>query len=1200
MKENTGSNNFEKDGHMRQARHRFSLLPLLFLLACAGSFAQNNSDLTGIVTDQTGAVVSGARIVLTDPATGESHSTVSSGTGLYDISGLNAASYNLKVTAKGFEAYEQKGVVVDISRTFRADVKLTIGSEMQTVTVAADALAVQSDSNVVSTLINSEQITELATNGRNIVALAALGLGASNNLPDSNAPTSTGASFAISFNGLNSGHNVYITDGGEDYDRGSGGKDSVMPSQDALGEFQVLASNYPPDYGISSGGTITMSIKTGTQKFHGGVWEFARNDAFDAHNYFDDNHGQLTPKAELRYNVYGGNLGGPLFIPHVYNSTRGKTFFFVNEEWRKEINGQSPNPINTVPSADLVTSATTFNYVVPAFNNSAQLAAGVGHQLFVPTTQDPVFNANLTAAGLTPGTPFPNNTIPGTLLDSNALLFGTLKDIPAATNANDTFTPPAGKLPITDRDDIVRIDHNFNDKWQLMGHLIHDAADQVYSTVLWNADSYPSVGSNFANPSYASVIKLTGAVTPNILVEAAFNYNGNKINIAPVAAGGGTFVKPSSWDTATYFTGQNALNRLPNVGLGTFGTTWGPGNDPWTNGAEDYAEIYSVSVTKGQHQMKFGGGYNRYTKNQINGAQSEGSYSFNDGWNSAAGTPSGLLTGDSYLDFLLGLSTGFSQAQSDPIFHYVNNTPSFYAQDNWHVTHRLSLQYGFRYDGLPHVYERKNALSNFDPAHYQAALAPVFDPNGSGAFCTGVSASGCTGTSPGLESVNGTSFYLNGVDIAGANGTPRGLVKNDWKTFMPRVGFSYDLTGTGKTVLRGGFGMFYERIQGNDIYDVAGGAPFVNTPSSSNVELTNPNFNWQSGGAASSPLFTQGPTSLSSNYPPPGVGQYSLGVQHEIVPALILVAQYVGNEAWHQNDNLPINNFPLTTPMATRQLSATGALSTVPTLLARTYEGFGGMNQIGNTQTGSYNGFQAGIRQQNRHGLSFEVDYTWSHEIDSQPGSGDLNTLSNPWDLKYDKGSGSLDRRQILNANYTYKLPVFAHGGGLNHAVLGGWEISGTVISESGLPWAGNSAGSGFADTIGLGGGYNNRAQQVARVQYPKAKETVGSNSGYQWVANNGTFVSPTAAWDGGPNLGFGNEGRDAVVGPGRTNFTTSLYKSFAITERTHFELRADTFNTFNHTQFNNFSTGEAGSNFGFVTGAQDPREWEFGGKFNF
>ena len=174
----------KREGHMRQARNRFFLLLLFVVLACAGAFAQANSDVTGIVTDQTGAVVAGATVTLTDPATGTSKSTVSSGTGLYDIGGLNAANYDMKVTAKGFEAFAQKGIVVDISRTFRADIKLTIGAETQTVTVEADALAVQGDSNVVSTLINEQQITELATNGRNVVALAALGLGVSGNLPD--------------------------------------------------------------------------------------------------------------------------------------------------------------------------------------------------------------------------------------------------------------------------------------------------------------------------------------------------------------------------------------------------------------------------------------------------------------------------------------------------------------------------------------------------------------------------------------------------------------------------------------------------------------------------------------------------------------------------------------------------------------------------------------------------------------------------------------------------------------------------------------------------------------------------------------------------------------------------------------------------------------------------------------------------------
>ncbi len=336
---------------MRQASYRFFLLPLLFVLACAGAFAQANSELTGIVTDQTGAVVAGAKILLTDPATGVIKTTNSGATGLYDIPGLNAANYNMKVTAKGFQTFVQTGVVVNISATFRVDVKLTVGAESQTVTVEADALAVQSDSNVVSTLINEQQITELPTNGRNVIGLAALGLGVSGNLPDLESPFSVTANYSISFNGLNQAHNVWMIDGAEAYDRGSGGKMSVMPSQDSLGEFQVLASNFPPDYGIASGGTITMSIKSGKSKFHGGAWEFDRNDALDAHNYFDNNTGQKANKSELRYNVFGANLSGPVFIPHVYNTEKKKTFFFYNEEWRREVTGVSTNSIKTLPAA---------------------------------------------------------------------------------------------------------------------------------------------------------------------------------------------------------------------------------------------------------------------------------------------------------------------------------------------------------------------------------------------------------------------------------------------------------------------------------------------------------------------------------------------------------------------------------------------------------------------------------------------------------------------------------------------------------------------------------------------------------------------------------------------------------------------------------------------------------------------------------
>ncbi len=1197
---------------MRDAKYRFLLLPLFFVLTCAGVWGQANSTVNGIITDPSGALVAGAAVQLTDMATGTIRSTVSDSSGLYAIPGLNAGTYDLRVTAPGFETYTRRGVVVNISATFRVDVALTVGAASQTVTVAADALTVQADSNVVSTLISQQQISELPMNGRNVIALATFGTGVSGNLPPMENPFSVNANYAISFNGLSQAHNIWIVDGAEEYDRGSGGKMSIMPSQDALQEFQVLSSNTAPDYGYGSGAAVTMAIKNGTSQFHGGVWEYDRNDSLDARDYFNT---APQPVSELRYNVFGANLGGPFFIPGHYNSEhKNKTFFFYNEEWRRMVNGQPTTAISTLPAADEVTSPNSFVYQLPTYD--AQVKAGV-NAVYVPNPQKgtPLYNA-LISDGLTPGAQFNYqgiaNNIPANLLDTNALLFNTLKNLPAATNtANDTYVPTGGHLPITVREELFRVDHNINDKWALMGHFVHDENISTQSTPEWQGDNFPTVGSTFSNPSYSAVIKLTGELKPNVLLEAAFDYDGNKIAIVPVAAGGGSYVKPSGWSTGTYFPAANDVgNRLPDIILqtvpnGTSSSQWGPGNDPWTNGAEDYNEYFGLSVTKGKHNLKFGGGYNRYTKNQVIGKDSEGDYTFNDGW--ASGTPTGQLTGDSYLDFLLGLATNFSQANANPINHYVNNTIFVYGMDNWHLTPRLSVQLGVRYDAMPHVWERNNEVSNFEPSLYQPALVPTFDSS-SGAFCTaGDTANGCTGVnSPGLQffNFNGvqTPFYMNGIALAGKNGVPRALVKNDYATVEPRLGFSYDLFGNGRTVLRGGFGVFYERIQGNDIYDAAGSPPFISQPSANDVEFTSPTTNWLSGGTASSPSYPQGYNSLNTHYPDPGVAEFSLGVQHEIAPSIILTAQYVGNAQWHQNDWLPVNNFPLSTPLSVRQADASGSLTAAQVESYRTYPGFGNIRLQSTPDTGTYNSLQAGLRQDNRFGLSYGFYYTWSHEIDSTEGSVDVdnnNPAYDPWNLKYDKGSGSLDRRQILNVNYEYKLPFFAHSGGLAHSIAGGWEIAGSMVSQSGLPWFGGYAPkNSYGDTVGLGGDYASRPNLSGKPKYAKTTTAAG----YQYVSGDG-FSAPIAAWNGGPNLGFGNSGKDAVVGSGNTNFNTSIYKSFGFAgERAHFEFRVDSFNTFNHPQFTGLSsTNPQSASFGFVNSDnQNPRVFELGGKINF
>ena len=271
----------------RLSGRRWLHCSLLFAVGCVGAFPQANSDLMGIITDQSGAVVVGAKVVLTDPATGFSKGTESSATGFYDIPALNPATYNLKVSAPGFNSFEQDGITINVSSTARVDVKLAVGAEAQTIVVEADSLQVQTDSNVVSTVINSDQISNIATENRNVVGLATLAPGVSSAMPDNNTPTFFGSNATFSVNGLRQSHNIWLIDGGEADDRGGAGGINIMPSQDAIAELTILASNYPPDYGISSGATLSLSLKSGTQEFHGGLWEFARNTAFDANNYFN-------------------------------------------------------------------------------------------------------------------------------------------------------------------------------------------------------------------------------------------------------------------------------------------------------------------------------------------------------------------------------------------------------------------------------------------------------------------------------------------------------------------------------------------------------------------------------------------------------------------------------------------------------------------------------------------------------------------------------------------------------------------------------------------------------------------------------------------------------------------------------------------------------------------------------------------------
>src|SRR5579863_8237079 len=460
---------------MRHRWYRIFLLPLLLVVASVTALAQQNSEIVGTVTDQTGAVVPGANLALKQRETGFVYNTTSNATGGFVFAGLNVGSYDLKVSAKGFEAYRSSGLTLNVSQTLATGVKLTVVAETVEVSVTADALQVQTESNEVSTLISGEQVTSIATENRNFTALAALGLGVSSNIMSNNPPTASASSSSISVNGLRESHNIWLLDGAEADDRGGAGGMSVMPSMDAIAEFQVLASNYPPDYGISSGATFSLALKSGTQKFHGEGWEFFRNDDLDANDFFNKyqraSKANFTPVPKLRQNIFGANIGGPLFIPHVFNTSRQKTFFFFNQEWRRIIQSSAPATNPTIPDADRPTAGTDLHYVAPAYATTQTISIPT-----VAQVPDPHFQAALQAAGLggMRGQPFPNQTIPASLFDPNAVLYYQSSILPHANTLGDKATTEEA-TPTTVTEEVVRIDHEINDKWRLLGHFLHDS-----------------------------------------------------------------------------------------------------------------------------------------------------------------------------------------------------------------------------------------------------------------------------------------------------------------------------------------------------------------------------------------------------------------------------------------------------------------------------------------------------------------------------------------------------------------------------------------------------------------------------------------------------------------------------------------------------------------------------------------------------
>ena len=443
------------------------LLAFAALLVLFGgrAYAQE-ATVVGTVTDQTGAVVPGATVTITNLDTGQAHVVTTAADGEYAAPALTIGHYAIKVTAKTFKTSEKSGLTINVGDRVRQDFQLEIGNTEQTVEVQAAEIHLQTESGEISDLISGKQISQLTTNGKSVYTLVNLTPGASSVQSDFQTPTPVGGDANVSFNGQRMAHNLYLLDGGENLDRGGAGTFSVMPSLESLAEFRILSSNYSAEYGLSSSATMTTVLKQGGKEFHGSAWEFDRNDALDARNYFNRAPSKV---AKLRFNTYGFNIGGPVsFHPKSGNPS---TFFFYNMEWRKLIQGQTLNQTVPLPS----TYSGNFGAIAPSL---AGFHVPCSNQLSA-SQQSRFVSAGITLSTADPATgscsgsgavlrPWPSTTIPSALLDTNAQALLAAKIFPAPTSASQF--QGGSNQPTNVREEIVRVDHRFGDKFNIFGH----------------------------------------------------------------------------------------------------------------------------------------------------------------------------------------------------------------------------------------------------------------------------------------------------------------------------------------------------------------------------------------------------------------------------------------------------------------------------------------------------------------------------------------------------------------------------------------------------------------------------------------------------------------------------------------------------------------------------------------------------------
>lgn len=1168
------------------------LLGFLFVLLSVPllSHAQDTGYISGTITDKTGAVVAGAEITLKNAAGSLTRATTSNSDGAYVVPGLPGDTYDLSVTAKGFQKYTAQKVVLNVAEKQRLDITLTVGVITDEVIVTGDAVTqVETQSSDLSGTISGKQITQLQLNGRNFVQLATTVPGVSNQSGQDEGTVGVYGNVSFSFNGGRTEYNNWELDGGDNMDNGSNATLNVYPSIDAIAEFKVLTSNYGAQYGRSGSGTVEVETKSGTNKFHGDVYYFGRNDAANARNFFED---KTTPTPKFKKHDYGYTIGGPFFIPNHFNAKKERTFFFFSEEWRQElVPGQTF--FSAVPSLAERGQAPTSTAGFGDFSDIC--AAGSGFTGDCPNVPDVTHVAiDPNAQALLAVIPQPN--APGSACGGIACF---------------TSTP---SQPTYWREELARVDHNFSSKLRATFRYIHDSWNTVTPTTLWGGDSFPTIQTNFVGPGTSFVARLNATISPTLLNEFVASYTADHIFLKNRGVG---VVSRSSAGLTTTGIFPNFGDKLPDINLSGNKSfkdfAEGQAYIPWNNANPTYTLRDNVTKVAGRHTLQFGAYAVIAQKNEQSSFGSiQGSLNFSAS-NSVVGT------GNAFADLLLGNIDTFSQVNLAPKYYFRYQIGEPYFQDDWRITSRLTLNLGVRVSLFGNYREKFNQTFNFEPGVYNPATALGIGSNGE-----------LIDPVTGLDVTFSDPRVFNGIVQCGATGQPSGCVKGHLFNPAPRIGFAWDPWGNSKTAIRGGYGIFFEHGNGNEanVESLEATAPLVLLPKQPNI----------AGGFGSCPAgqsgytcigsatgtiqaFPLGFNSIATNAIWPYVQQWNLNLQHELPQHFIVSVAYVGSKGTHlgqvrdlnQVGSLPLSQNPYKpgeaigpndcAPDASGNFfTPSGTQITGQALVNlgiacgndpnpnRPFRGFGGIPFIQYQANSNYNALQVAVKRSIAP-LTLSLAYTYSHSIDDSSDRFDTS-LVDANDIGRARASSNFDQRHMLNITYVYDLPFFRSATGFAPRVLGGWELAGITSFQTGTPF--NITFSGFSDNAGVanGAGPGTFADLVGN---PKSAVP----SGCALVATGPQLFNP-CAFAAPRGLTFGNAGRNILHVPKRINFDMSLLKHFKIKERTGVEFRTEAFNIFNHTQWNGVSNDITAGDFLHPTGAHRARTLQFGLKLLF